>query len=227
MAHLDDAAYLAQNARVRDFHAGHIDGKKFSGARTRLCWESIVALVGGYAAKTLLDYGAGRGTQWRPGARLPGVAPDADPRAVLGVDVREYDPGVAGIDRLPLQLAQFDGVVSVDVLEYVADAHIAAVLDEIFSYARQFVFVNVPCDPSTKHCAPDEPWTRAVPQCWVDLLSAAGAAYPAVAWYARIKRKLPDRVCQITAGLGGAVVLTESGQVTRAHVAAVSARAGM
>jgi hypothetical protein len=109
--------------------------------------KRIIDLTG---AKSLLDYGAGKGQQYLAhtfeddrGQRHESIA------AWWGVEVRCYDPGYAPFSALPDR--QYDGVISTDVLEHCPEEDIPWVLDEIFGHALRFVFGYVACFPASKH----------------------------------------------------------------------------
>jgi hypothetical protein len=101
-------------------------------------------------AKTLLDYGAGKGVQYRPHKILVRGEHVADGLAEYwDVDeVRCYDPGYAPHSALPE--GKFDGVISTDVLEHCPEEDLPWILEEIFAYARCFVYLNVACYPARK-----------------------------------------------------------------------------
>jgi hypothetical protein len=111
----------------------------------------IKRLIEATGAKTILDYGSGKGSQYLPmpwkdegGTAYPGIA------AWWGVDVRCYDPGYPKFAELPAG-SRFDGVISTDVLEHCPEEDMAWIVGEIFGYASRFVFANVACFPARKH----------------------------------------------------------------------------
>ncbi|HKA42727.1 MAG TPA: class I SAM-dependent methyltransferase [Burkholderiales bacterium] len=128
----------------------------------------IKKLVERTAARTLLDYGSGKGMTYElpvmkddAGVEWPGIL------EFWGVEnVECYDPGYPPFSRLPA--GTFDGVISTDVLEHCPEDDIPWIVDEIFGYATRFVFANVACYPARKrlptgenaHCTvkPDEWW---------------------------------------------------------------------
>ena len=66
--------------------------------------------------------------------------------------------------------ARFDGVISTDVLEHCPAEDIPWIIDEIFSFADEFVYLNVACYPAKKllpngenaHCTIEPPeWWKA------------------------------------------------------------------
>jgi hypothetical protein len=108
-------------------------------------------LVRETGARTLLDYGSGKGLQYR---FKEFTGPDestayAGVQAYWGVtEVRCYDPAYAPFSALPT--GQFDGVVCTDVLEHCPEEDIDWILGELFAFARLFVFANVACFPALK-----------------------------------------------------------------------------
>lgn len=104
-----------------------------------------------YKAKTVLDYGAGKGNQYKvalnneAGERLFDSV-----QSFWGVDkIHCYDPGYAPFSKLPTE--KFDAVISTDVLEHCPEEDIPWIMDEMFSYATKFAFANVACYPAAKH----------------------------------------------------------------------------
>ncbi len=63
-------------------------------------------------------------------------------------EIRCYDPGYAPFSELPE--GDFDGVICTDVLEHCAEEDMGWILDELFGFARKFVFANVACFPARK-----------------------------------------------------------------------------
>ena len=134
--------------------------------------QKIKLLVGEFNAKTLLDYGSGKGVQYRAqnikirgGETIPSV------QGYLGVDsVTCYDPGVAEFQTFPE--GQFDGVISTDVLEHCPEPDLPWILEEMFGAARKFVFANIAAYPAAKklpngenaHCTvrPQEWWNEVI-----------------------------------------------------------------
>ena len=110
----------------------------------------VKRLIDATGSRTVLDYGSGKGQQYRP---LP--VQDEQGNAHLGiaawweVEVRCYDPGYAPYSELPKE--KFDGVVCTDVLEHCPEEDMPWIVGELFSYASKFVFANVACFPARKH----------------------------------------------------------------------------
>lgn len=111
----------------------------------------IKKLIVQTCAKTLLDYGSGKGQQYWP-RRIADPAEGVeypDIKSYWGVaDVRCYDPGYSPFSELPT--GKFDGVVCTDVLEHCPEEDIPWILRELFGFARMFVYANVACFPARK-----------------------------------------------------------------------------
>lgn len=144
----------------------------------------VKAMIDRCGAKLILDYGCGKGLQYRPltlqgshGRTWPSV------QAFWGVErIACYDPCYTPFSTLPQ--GKFDGVISTDVLEHCAEEDIDWIIDEMFGYAVRFVFANVACYPAKKRLPTGEnahitvhpkPW-------WERKLGAIAARHPSVAW---------------------------------------------
>lgn len=110
--------------------------------------KRLIDLTG---ARRILDYGSGKGLQYQArDITLPDV-PGTWPSVQDYWDVESihcYDPAYTPFSELPR--GAFDGVISTDVLEHCPEEDMPWILDEIFSYARKFVFANVACYPAKK-----------------------------------------------------------------------------
>lgn len=110
---------------------------------------AIKELVEKTNAKTILDYGCGKGQQYEP---MPIAGADGKIAAnsikeFWGVkDIKLYDPGYKKHWELPE--GTYDGVVSTDVLEHIPVEDIPWVVEEQFAYAKKFVFANIACYPA-------------------------------------------------------------------------------
>lgn len=145
---------------------------------------AIKELVQATGAKTLLDYGAGKGLQYRPqpiiieGRRVAdGVAEywDVD-------EVHCYDPGYQPYSQLPQ--GKFDGVVCTDVLEHCPEEDLPWILDEILGYATSFAYLNVACFRARKSLPSGENAhvTIRSPEWWRDLVASRATARNALRW---------------------------------------------
>src|SRR5262245_32789677 len=121
------------------------DGKSLPRQAARI--KKLVARTG---AKTLLDYGSGKGRQYLPaGITENGVVRWKSMQEYWGVEsIRCYDPGHPPFSILPE--GTFDAVICTDVLEHCPQEDMPWIVGELFGYARRFVFANVACYPAVK-----------------------------------------------------------------------------
>jgi len=129
---------------------------------------TVKMMIDRTGAKTLLDYGAGKGQSYRQKDIQIGSVVAPTIQEYWGLDeIRCYDPGYEPFSQLPSE--HFDGVISTDVLEHITEPDLPWILDELFSYANCFVFANIACYPAKKnlpngknaHCTVREPdWWR-------------------------------------------------------------------
>lgn len=178
---------------LRLYRTMHEEGERFLGIAPEDTFpgsslppqaERIKRLIKRTGARTLLDYGSGKGRQYG----LP-VIQDASGRSWPGIigywEVNQvvcYDPGYPPFSRLPS--GRFDGVISTDVLEHCPEDDIPWILAEILGYATHFVFASVACYPARKrlpngenaHCTvkPDA-W-------WRNIFEEVAAKYPDLLW---------------------------------------------
>jgi hypothetical protein len=109
----------------------------------------IKRLIGLTGARTLLDYGSGKGRQYMPMPWTdPGGAVHVGIQAWWEAEVRCYDPAYPPFATLPV--GRFDGVISTDVLEHCPEEDIPWIVGELFAFATGFVFANVACFPARK-----------------------------------------------------------------------------
>lgn len=175
------------------YQSMHTEGEKFLGIPPEKTFPGqsllpqagrIKEMIMRHGARTLLDYGAGKGMQYRPMQIIAeGIGEWPSIQAFWEVgEVHCYDPAYAPFSKLPDK--KFDGVISTDVLEHCPEEDIPWILDEIFSYAIRFVFANVACYPAKKrlpngenaHCTIREP------EWWRQLLSDVSSKHPDIKW---------------------------------------------
>lgn len=117
----------------------HSDPRSFLGNSTRKHVVEIAALVKQTSAKTMLDYGSGKGMQYLS-SRVHEYWGVALPYC--------YDPGVRGLHKKPK--GRFDVVVCVDVLEHIPELLIEETAAELFGYARKGLYAHVALSPAHK-----------------------------------------------------------------------------
>ena len=170
-------------------HLGIPPEQTFPGASWPKEAARIKRLIKDTNARTILDYGAGKGQQYWPRRMVDeqeGIDyPDI--RSFWGVEaVRCYDPAYAPFTELPI--GTFHGVVCTDVLEHCPEEDIPWILDELFGFAERFIYLNVACFPARKrlpsggnaHC------TIKPVRWWEDQLARAKDVKPRVQCEARL-----------------------------------------
>jgi len=135
--------------REGETHLGIPPDRTFPGKSLPPQAGRVKRLIDLTGARTVLDYGSGKGQQYMP---MPftddaGVI-YADIASWWGVKVTCYDPAYAPFSNLPE--GPFDGVVCTDVLEHCPEEDMEWIVGELFGYARLFVFANVACFPAQK-----------------------------------------------------------------------------
>jgi hypothetical protein len=112
---------------------------------------SIKMLIDKFKARTLLDYGSGKGLQYGPmNVQLPdGTKYPSIPLYWRIEELYCYDPGHEPFNTLPS--GKYDGVICTDVLEHCPEDDIPWIVGELFSHARHFLFANVACYPAMAH----------------------------------------------------------------------------
>lgn len=137
----------------------------FSGFAIYHSTPQIKKLVESTNSKTLLDYGAGKGWQYKPGGfRKDLIDPKASMASyvtesshlnrLMGIDdenIDWYDPGLKWPDpHRKLKDKKYDGVVCNDVMEHVPLQEINNVLFNIYSRSNKFVYLYISAHPAKK-----------------------------------------------------------------------------
>ena len=164
-------------------HLGMPPEKTFNGMSLVPQITRIKGLIERTEARTILDYGSGKGQQYSLPLRGNDGVEFESVMDFWQVDsVHCYDPAYAPFSTLPQ--GRFHGVVSTDVLEHCPEQDIPWILDEIFGYAERFVYANIACFPAQKrlpngenaHCTiQPSPW-------WEQRVRDVAGRYPGVEW---------------------------------------------
>lgn len=101
--------------------------------------ETVLHLVKVHGATSVLDYGCGQGTLAKALHRL-----------VPALDVREYDPAIAGKDARP---ASADLVVCTDVIEHIEPERLSDVLKHLAQLTQKALFLVIATRPASKTLA--------------------------------------------------------------------------
>lgn len=130
---------------ISRYRAMAATGEQFFGLSVLQHVASIQKLARSVGAKSMLDYGCGRGDAYRSPHKL---------HRHLGIsrhNVKLYDPAFPQHDKPPK--GRWDLVVSSDVLEHVPAEDVEPFLRKIFGHAGKAVWISVCCRPAKK-CFP-------------------------------------------------------------------------
>lgn len=156
----------------------------------------LKALIEKYEAKTMMDYGSGKGLQYS--YVRPKVAKGKIYRSIPQywgiVSVHCYDAGLQEFQKFPEGM--FDGVLSTDVLEHCPREDLEWILGEMFSKARKFVFANIACYPAHAVLSTGENAHTTVepPEWWDKIIKRVATNYPDIDYYfiATVRKKEPS-----------------------------------
>jgi hypothetical protein len=144
----------------------------------------IKALIERTGARTLLDYGCGKGLQYElVGFDAPGLGRIDSVVDYWDVDeIACYDPCHGPFSALPA--GPFDGVLTTDVLEHCGEEDLRWIVGEMFGYARRFVFAAVASYPAKTHLPNGENAhvTIRPAEWWKALFTEVAQAHPGVVW---------------------------------------------
>ena len=101
---------------------------------------AIGQLVKKHKAKSILDYGSGKGHQYSEMGMHRNWGQD--------VVIRCYDPAWPAHEEKPI--GRFDGVVCTDVAEHIPEENIGSFLDDVIGYAVRFLYMNICTRPARK-----------------------------------------------------------------------------
>jgi hypothetical protein len=139
--------YLDSVAAGRRFQQENKSWAGYDGVKYQ---KKIKDLVDRYDARTILDYGCGKGQQYTeplPYGAEPGVELPQDQWQTfdqyLGVTVYCYDPCVEKFATPPPADAKFDGVICTQVLNSIPDADMTWVRHTLERHAAKFCFIGL------------------------------------------------------------------------------------
>lgn len=120
------------NAVLAMYRDMHRNPKRFRGKSLLFHTDAIGAAIEHHQARSLLDYGSGKGYQYTT-ARV---------HEAWGVPLPTcFDPGYPPFSSRPT--GRFHGVICTDVLEHVPPHDIDHVVADLFLYAERFVFAAI------------------------------------------------------------------------------------
>jgi len=105
----------------------------------------IQTLIKKNNCKTMLDYGSGKGDFYFEERNFNNtIFPPL--KDFWNINPTLYDPGINEFHKPKDR--KFDIVISIDVLEHIPFQDLHWVIDEIFSFSKKIVFLNVACYPA-------------------------------------------------------------------------------
>ncbi len=180
-----DMVQMYETLHVEGEHSAGKSGEEtFPGKMLIKHAPGIKDMIDRIGADSILDYGAGKGQGYlQKNLQLTRELKVESIQGYWGVrEIRCYDPGYAPFSELPS--GQFDGVICTDVLEHITEPDVPWVIEEMFAYARRFVYANVACFPAVKllpngqnaHC------TLHPPEWWAGVVHAVAMRYPRISY---------------------------------------------
>lgn len=125
------------------YRAIHADPDRYRGKLQQYFVDEIADLVKRHKARTLLDYGCGKGHQYTFHKQH---------KAWGNIMPHLYDPGYLPHASRPH--GNFDGVICTDVMEHVPHIHVPWVMRDALCYVAKFAFFCIFTEPS-KATLPD------------------------------------------------------------------------
>lgn len=154
--------------------------RMFSGGSLAEHLPEIRKMAARSGAKTLLDYGSGKGALYEiRSSEIKGIGKVESVADYLGVqEIVCYDPAVSEFSTFPDR--KFDGVISTDALEHVPEEDMEWVVGEMFAAAERFVFANVASFAAQKNLPSGENAhaTQRPPEWWREFLAKISARHP-------------------------------------------------
>ena len=147
-AMLTDPAFIQssdKNRLIEQYKFLHARGNFFKGLSTCSWRKEIGEMIQAHAAETLLDYGCGKGEQYKSKREHTSWT------GWLSGLPTMYDPAVPEFEKPPPEGQLFDGVLCIDMLEHIEEKYLDEVIDHVFSYALKFAFFAVHTGLARKH----------------------------------------------------------------------------
>jgi hypothetical protein len=129
--------------RVEGVRQFHLQNKTYSGGGTLAYAEEIKALAEKHNAKTLLDYGCGKGLHYEPGSIINfGPANQTFDEYLSLTSVYKFDPCVEKFEVYPPLDSKFDAVIAIQSLSAIPTEDLAAVVIHLMSMTTKFCFIG-------------------------------------------------------------------------------------
>ena len=119
--------------------------KTYDGLSTLKFADILQKIIKKNKCKTLLDYGSGKGSFYNNSREFNNkIYPPI--KDFWNIEPTLFDPGIKSY--IKPKNKKFNIVISIDVLEHVPTQDLNWVLNEIFSFSNNIVFLNVACFPA-------------------------------------------------------------------------------
>jgi hypothetical protein len=120
----------------------HTNTKSWNGLHSIPYAKKIKELVEKHDAKSLLDYGCGKGYQYTMNTEWePGVATTLD--KYLGVsEVGKFDPCWPEFDRYPSLDKKYDGVILIQCLGFIPDDDLIVLRQHLETLSTKFCYIG-------------------------------------------------------------------------------------
>ena len=169
--------------------------KTFAGFSLYQHMMTVQELAQNLGARTLLDYGSGKGMlhSMKP-LKLPGGAFADSLASLWGIDRTVcYDPGFKPHAERPI--GTFDLVICCDVLEHCPAEDLPWIMEDIAGHARRGVFLVIACYPAKKSLPSGENAHITVqpPSWWKPRIAAAMSVRAGLYWHAVFEEAQGDR----------------------------------
>lgn len=129
--------------RVEGVRQFHLQNKTYSGGGTLAYAEEIKALAEKHNAKTLLDYGCGKGLQYEIGSIINFGANTQTFNDYLDLtSVYKFDPCVEQFEVYPPLDAKFDAIIAIQSLSAIPTEDLSIVISHLMNMTTKFCFVG-------------------------------------------------------------------------------------
>lgn len=136
---------------LNDCKRHHQSSKTFSGKLLRPHAPFIKAIIDRHNCRSILDYGCGKGEQYRwvshgEGASIPG---GMTIEQFWGIPVTKYDPAYEPFSEKPQ--GKFDLVICTHTLGSIPVQDLQWIIDELYGFANKALYVAEKIGPIKKH----------------------------------------------------------------------------
>ena len=129
--------------RVEGVRQFHLQNKTYSGGGTLAYADEIKALAQKHNAKTLLDYGCGKGLHYEPGSIINfGTNNQTFVEYLNLTSVYKFDPCVEKFEVYPPLDSKFDAIIAIQALSAIPTEDLSIVIDHLMRMTTKFCFIG-------------------------------------------------------------------------------------